>query len=280
VEAGIDVFALANNHAYDQGRDGILQTLATLSRLGEQSYRRLHFGGIRGNLRGDFQPVEIRRKGLRIGFLSICQTVNVPMPQFYVNIVDYRNRRHREYFLPYIREAAPQYDLFILSYHGGREYSRRPEAAKMHFFEQLLEAGVDIVWGHHPHVVQPHILVDRQDGRKLIMPSTGNLISGMPIGLDPGQPQHEFAWTVDSALWLVTVEVGADRASVRGVTALPIANFITPGGEVLIDTLPGLAARTLPDPWREFHRQRTALVHASPPADTMRQADRLAIRSD
>ena len=261
VEAGIDVFSLANNHAFDQGRDGVFQTLRVLSKSGEQSHRRLYAGGIRGNLQEPFEPVEIRCRGLRIGFLAISQMVNVPMPHFYVNIVDYRNRRHREYFLPYIEERAPRYDLFILSYHGGREYSRKAEEAKLRFFECLLEAGVDIVWAHHPHVVQPHRLVEREDGTGLIMPSTGNLISGMLIGLKPEEPKHELAWTVDSALWLVTVRVEEGRAAVQRVVPVPIANCTNTRGEILIDTIPGIAGRALPEDWREYYRVRSGLMH-------------------
>jgi poly-gamma-glutamate synthesis protein (capsule biosynthesis protein) len=263
VEAGIDVFSLANNHAFDQGRDGVLQTLRVMGGVGERSRRRLYAGGIRANLQVPFEPVEIRCKGVRVGFLSICQMVNVPMPHFYVNIVDYRNRRHREYFLPLIGKIAPQYDLFILSYHGGREYSRRPEEEKMRFFESLLEAGVDIVWAHHPHVVQPHRLVEREEGRGLIMPSTGNLISGMLIGLEPGEPQHELAWTADSALWLVTVQVERDRASVRQVIPLPITNYRNSRGEVLISTMMGMAGQALSEEWQEFHSIRAGLLRAS-----------------
>jgi hypothetical protein len=263
VEAGIDVFSLANNHAFDQGRDGVFQTLRALRSMGEQSHRRLYAGGIRGNLQVPFEPVEIRCKGLRIGFLAVCQMVNVPMPHFYVNIVDYRDRRHREYFVPFIEKVAPQYDLFILSYHGGREYSRQPEEEKMRFFERLLEAGVDIVWAHHPHVVQPHRLVEREEGNGLIMPSTGNLISGMLMGLKPEQPEHDLAWTADSALWLVTVFVEHGRASVRQVNPVPIANCINSRGEILIDTIPGVAGRALPEDWLSYYRERAGLMHVS-----------------
>jgi poly-gamma-glutamate synthesis protein (capsule biosynthesis protein) len=241
----------------------VFQTLRVLSDIGEQSHRRLYAGGIRGNLRIPFEPVEIRCKGLRIGFLAVCQMVNVPMSHFYVNIVDYRNRRHREYFLPIIEKIAPQYDLFIISYHGGREYSRSPEQGKMSFFESLLEAGVDIVWAHHPHVVQPHRLVERQGLRGLIMPSTGNLISGMLIGLKPEDPQAELAWTADSALWLVTVRVEQSRASVERVQPLPIANYRNSRGEILIDTMAGIASRDLSEQWQEFYRGRAGLMHAS-----------------
>jgi len=241
----------------------VFQTLRVLSIMGEQSHRRLYAGGIRGNLQAPFEPVEIRCKGLRIGFLAACQMVNLPMPHFYVNIVDYRNRRHREYFLPYIEEVAPRYDLFILSYHGGREYSRRPEEEKMRFFERLIEAGVDIVWAHHPHVVQPQRPVEREEGRGLIMPSTGNLISGMLIGLNPEEPEHELAWTADSALWLVTVRVDHGSASIDRVRPVPIANYRNSRGEILIDTMPGVAGRALPEDWLEYYRERAGMMHAS-----------------
>lgn len=262
VEAGIDVFSLANNHTFDQGRNGVLQTLRVLSRLGEQSCRRLYSDGIRGNLQAPFRPVEIHCRGTRIGFMAVCQMVNAPMSHSYINIVDYRNRRHREFFLPHIRQLAPRYDLFILSYHGGREYSRKPDEGKMHFFEQLLQAGVDIVWAHHPHVVQPHRLVEREQGRGLIMPSTGNLISGMLLGLNPEQPGHELAWTADSALWLVTVAVEGDRASVQKVLPLPIANFGNGRGEIFVETIPGLACLDLSEEWLDFYRGRAGLLHA------------------
>jgi poly-gamma-glutamate synthesis protein (capsule biosynthesis protein) len=263
VEAGIDVFSLANNHAFDQGRDGVFQTLRMFSSIGERSHRRLYASGIRGNLLVPFQPVEIRCRGIRVGFLSICQMVNVPMPHSYVHIVDYRNRRHREDFLPLIEQIAPQYDLFILSYHGGREYSREPEEGKLRFFNTLLDAGVDIVWAHHPHVVQSHRVVERDQGRALIMPSTGNLISGMLVGLDAQQPQHELAWTADSALWMVTVAVDEGRASVQRVTILPIANYLNQRGEILVQTVPGVAAHELAEDWLEFYRERARYLRST-----------------
>jgi poly-gamma-glutamate synthesis protein (capsule biosynthesis protein) len=189
--------------------------------------------------------------------------VNVPMPHYYVNIVDYRNRRHRDYFLPYIETIAPQYDLFILSYHGGREYSKQPEAEKMHFFERLLAAGVDIVWAHHPHVLQPYTLVEREEGRGLIMPSTGNLISGMLIGLEPQQPQDDLSWTADSAVWLVSIAVENNRTYIEEVVPLPITNYRNHRGEVLVETFPGMGGKEMPEEWQSYYRERARLLRSS-----------------
>ena len=263
VEAGIDVFSLANNHAFDQGRDGVFQTLRALHQVGEGSYRRLHTAGTRGNLKVPFLPTEIRIKGVRIGFLAVCQMVNFPMPQYYVNIVDYRNRRHRDYFFPCIESLAPQYDLFILSYHGGLEYSRQPEAEKIRFFERLLAAGADIVWAHHPHVLQPYTLVEREEGRGLIMPSTGNLISGMLIDLQPQEPEDDLSWTADSAVWLVSVAVENNRANIEEVVPLPITNYRNHRGEVLVETYPGMGGKEMPEEWQRYYRERARLLHLS-----------------
>lgn len=263
VEAGIDVFSLANNHAFDQGRDGVFQTLRALNKIGNESYRRLYTAGTRGNLKVPFLPAEIRVKGVRIGFLAVCQMVNVLMSHDYVNIVDYRNRRHRDYFLPYIETIAPQYDLFILSYHGGREYSKQPEAEKMRFFERLLAAGVDIVWAHHPHVLQPYSLVEREEGRGLIMPSTGNLISGMGIDLEPQQPQDDLSWTADSAVWLVSIAVENNRTTIEEVVPLPITNYRNHRGEVLVETFPGMGGKEVPEGWQSYYRERARLLRFS-----------------
>ncbi len=263
VEAGIDVFSLANNHAFDQGRDGVFQTLRALNKIGEESYRRLHTAGARGNLKVPFLPAEIRLKGVRIGFLAVCQMVNAPMPHCYVNVVDYRNRLHRDFFLRYIESTAPEYDLFILSYHGGREYSRQPEAEKMRFFETLLAAGVDIVWAHHPHVLQPHELVEREEGRGLIMPSTGNLISGMLTDLEPLKPESDLSWTADSAVWLVSVAVENNRSNIEEVVPLPITNYRNRRGEVLVETFPGMAGKELPEQWQRYYRERARLLRPS-----------------
>lgn len=273
VEAGIDVFSLANNHAFDQGPEGILQTLRALQCAGELSYRRLYEDGIRADLERPFQPVEIRLKGLRIGFLAVCQMVNQSMPFPYVHIVDYRNCAHRNNFLPYIKEVAGRYDLFILSYHGGGEYSRRPEKAKIEFFDRLLEAGVDIVWAHHPHVLQPHKIVEREEGRGLIMYSTGNFISGMPVAIDPAKPEDWLSWTGDSALWLVSLRWAEGRVSVEGVLPIPIVNYRNGRGEVLVATFPGLARGRVSGSWLEYYRERSRLVRGPlRPAASLRTA--------
>jgi hypothetical protein len=262
VDAGIDVFSLANNHAADQEVRGITQTLKSLEAVGRSSFHRIYYQGARESLEVPLEPVEIRVKGLRVGFMAVTQMVNQAMPGPYVHVVDYDNPRHREEFLPRVKALAGQYDLFILSYHGGREYDPEPDERKVRFFHQLLGAGVDIVYGHHPHVLQPYELVEREEGRGLILYSTGNLVSGMTAHLNPEAPADPLAWTGDSALWLVVVEAGACGVEVRGVTPLPISNYRDVDRGVAVHTFADLAGEGLPECWLRYYRQRHSDLRA------------------
>jgi poly-gamma-glutamate capsule biosynthesis protein CapA/YwtB (metallophosphatase superfamily) len=262
-EAGIEVFSLANNHVFDQGLEGLAQTLASLEAAGPRSFRRLYHSGVRLDPQVPFAPTEIRLYGWRIGFLAVCQMVNQPMPAAHVHIVDYENRRHCAEFLPYIREQASRYDLFILSYHGGREYALEPEAERVRFFDRLLEAGVDIVWAHHPHVIQPYRLVERPEGTGLIMYSTGNLISGMPLDVDPRHPADALSWTGDSALWVVIVRAGPEGLSVQSVRPIPIVNYRTADGEILAAPFTALGRQARREPWQRYYRERSGILRSA-----------------
>ena len=256
VQAGIDVFSLANNHAFDQELEGLRQTLVSLEAVGRGEFRPIHFQGVRECLDTPFAPVEIRVKGVRVGFMAVAQVVNQPMPGPHVHVVDYSNRRHREYFLPYIESVARGYDLFILSYHGGVEFVGEPEEGKLGFFRQLLEAGVDIVYGHHPHVLQRYELVEREEGRGLILCSTGNFLSGMARGIDPEDREHPRSRAGESALWLVVVRAAQDRAEVESVRPLPICNYRDGRGITAVYTFAALAGEGLSEPWLAYYRER------------------------
>ena len=83
-----------------------------------------------------------------------------------------------------MRDVADDYDLFVLSYHGGIEYAPRPSPRKAAFFRRLLDAGVDVIHGHHPHVLQP---IERL-GDKLVAYSLGNFVFDMWRRHSTGSP--------------------------------------------------------------------------------------------
>lgn len=261
-KAGVEVFSLANNHAYDQGREGLFQTLRSMALLEEITGRKIYYSGIRGNLMSPFKPVEIKKEGLRVGFLAVTQMTNVYQRYPYVHVVDYRHRKSSAAFLTYIREIVKDFDLFILSYHGGREYALNPDPEKVRFFHQLLEAGVHIVYAHHPHVLQPFRVVNMEGGNRLIIFSAGNFISGMTWSIDPGQPQNFLPHSGDSALWVVEIVHSGRYASqrrqvsVEKVKPILITNYKNERGEMVVDTFTSLMNRDLSEKWSSFYLSR------------------------
>ncbi len=257
VEAGIEVFSLANNHAFDQEAEGLAATIDSLEAAGRRSFRRIWYAGTRADPGVPFAPVEILVEGWRIGFLAAVQELNLPLPEAWVLRVDYGWEAERRAFLELVREAAPRYDLLVVSYHGGREYARQPEPGRVRFFRELLAAGADVVWGHHPHVLQDYELVQRPEGPGLALYSTGNFLSGMTWGIDPLQPEAERTWTGDSALWAVWVEPSPGRGRVAAVQPIPVTNVRDPWGAMAVSTFPALSARGLREPWTGYFRERS-----------------------
>ena len=78
-----------------------------------------------------------------------------------------------------VAEVRAKTDLLIVSLHWGVEYAGEPTPLQRDQAKQLANAGVDVLWGHHPHVLQPAEWVDSEDGshRMLALYSLGNLLT-------------------------------------------------------------------------------------------------------
>ncbi len=71
-----------------------------------------------------------------------------------------------------IKEAKQDHDIVVVSMHWGTEYQPSPASSTVELAHALIDAGADIILGHHPHVLQPvEIYKD-----KLIFYSLGNFV--------------------------------------------------------------------------------------------------------
>jgi poly-gamma-glutamate synthesis protein (capsule biosynthesis protein) len=258
VDAGFNVLSTANNHAFDGGTEGILQTLRTLHGLDTSPTRPLMFSGTRGNPRRPFLPESFLVQGVRVGFIAVTQFLNEPDQGRYVDVVDYTDVLAAECFLRFLRDTSRQYDLLIVSYHGDQEYASAASARKSAFFRRMLAAGVHIVFAHHPHVVQPYELVRAEGGGRLIMYSMGNLISAMTWTMDPATADETTAETGEAYLLSVDVRCAAEGCSVQQVSPIPVANYRNARGEMVVGSLSDLAAGSigLPAVWRSYYARR------------------------
>lgn len=264
VDAGVDVLSIANNHTADQGTDGLIATVGAMRSM-QSSYkkdgRNIYYSGAKENPDIDFQPVTIYKDGWKIGYLSVTQFSNVTPRPGHMMLVDFRSRTKTEEFLSWLKPQIKNFDLFILAYHGGVEYLPEPLERKTEFFHKLVGAGVDIIWGHHPHIVQPIEIVTTGGNKGVIMNSLGNFISGQGRIIDPDLPEEEWSYTGDSAIVQVSIDSRHGEPVIEDVTAIPTANMITTNREVVIAPLEDLTHQPVPEPWMDFFLERFILMH-------------------
>ncbi len=278
LEAGIDVLSTANNHAFDGGEEGVLQTVRALTLLAQGSPRKLFFSGIRGNWRRPFTPETLTVNGVRIGFIAVTQFLNQPGGGRYIHVVDYDDEEEASEFADLVKEASPFFDVFIVSYHGDREYVQEPDPAKRAFFHRLVENGATIVFGHHPHVLQDYELVTVGGSTRLIMYSMGNFISGMAWRESPPDPDGVSALVSDSIMLRVDVSAGGGAASVASAEPIPIADYRNDKGELVVFKLDDLADGKvgMSQAWASYFQARRNRIwkflgeEAKPPAPEVR----------
>ena len=143
----------------------------------------------------------------------------------------------------------------VVSVHAGVEYARYPAEYKANFFREMIEAGADIVWGHHPHVPQPWEIINADGIKRLIIYSAGNFISGQIWFLDPLNPHPIRRYTGDSVVFQVRIgRLEDDRASIFSVDPLHFSNYKDPAKGMVVKHIDALLkADAVPAGWRLFY---------------------------
>lgn len=165
VEGGVEIVNTVNNHALDFYGAGYEETLSTLDAAGVA-----HFGSINAHREDGYDDVLIQEVGdLRVGFVGYT----------YPQIEQEEKRR----IIPWIQRLKEEEgcDLVVVSLHWGKEESRKPVNSQYDVAKDLVEAGADVIWGHHPHVIQP---IEFYDGKPIFY-STGNFTFGTMSPVDP-----------------------------------------------------------------------------------------------
>jgi poly-gamma-glutamate synthesis protein (capsule biosynthesis protein) len=167
--AGFDVLSIANNHALDCGRAGLTDTLAYLRDSGIASC------GAGPNLAGAEAPAILVRNGLRVAFVGFCDVVqDASFPRHDAPGVAGASP---EAIRRAVGSAARRADIVVASFHWGIEYYTRPTERQRMLARCAARAGADVVFGHHPHVLQG---IERVPGRRgrtaLVAYSLGNFV--------------------------------------------------------------------------------------------------------
>jgi poly-gamma-glutamate synthesis protein (capsule biosynthesis protein) len=170
--AGFDVVNHATNHIMDQGEAGIISSINFWDSFPGVSY----LGIYRSEEDRKKLVCLIEKNNIRVGFLAYTTGTNlIPLPEKKSYLVSLVNR---ELMAAEIDALRPLCDYLVVSMHWGEEYQMKPSAAQEDLARFLAEHSVDLVIGHHPHVLQPLARLPRPDGGEtLCFYSLGNFIA-------------------------------------------------------------------------------------------------------
>ena len=217
-EGGINVVNLANNHQGDCGQ-------------GSNTPELVRAAGITG-VGPDLTPVYWETTAGKIGMIGV---------------EDVTQNLDEKALLSTAAEARKHCDLLIVAVHWGNEYQQGATESQERLARALADAGVDILWGTHPHVLQKTQWIDSTGGdhQMLAMFSLGNLLAD----------QWMSSQTQQTALVTVTIQ----NKKITGVTLLPLQmerstrqlRLADEEGTASIESALGLTGLTLPIPAEE-----------------------------
>ncbi|NKE04338.1 MULTISPECIES: CapA family protein [Mesobacillus] len=199
IDAGVDIVSNANNHSLDRSEKGVLASLSNMEASGLPYV---------GSFKDDADKQELRilnKNGVSVSYLSYTYGTNgIPVPigkDHLVNLID------REAMKAEIHRARTESDIVVMSIHWGNEYQRFPTIDQKELAQFLVDEGVDIIFGHHPHVLQPMEWLTAADGRKaFVVYSLGNFLSGQ--------------------MW--------DYKDIGGLATIEVTKTITPEGDKIV----------------------------------------------
>ncbi|SHG08234.1 CapA family protein [Ornithinibacillus halophilus] len=170
--AGINVVTLANNHTLDRGEEAIQRAIEHW-----ETIDMMYTGAYKDEMDREQLRVFETDEGISVALLSYTYGTNgIPVPigkDYLVNLID------QQLIAMEIEEAKEKADVVALSLHFGNEYERLPNQFQKDLVQFASDQGVDVVIGHHPHVLQPIEWVTGENGNKtLVAYSLGNFLSG------------------------------------------------------------------------------------------------------
>ncbi|HHS50945.1 MAG TPA: CapA family protein [candidate division Zixibacteria bacterium] len=205
--AGFDVLSIANNHTFDYGLDAFRDCLDRF----ERSPIELVGGG--RNLEEALRPKFVRVDGVRFGFLGFNDTRT--------NFIG-RDRpacapAHDEWVFDAIAKTRPQCDVLIVHIHWGEEYFRFPTNRQISLGRAMVDSGVEVVLGHHPHSWQ----AVEHYGDGLIAYSLGNFVFD----------QRDMMNNISGILFIDFVGARIERVRIAPVELITAPKEARPAGE-------------------------------------------------
>jgi poly-gamma-glutamate synthesis protein (capsule biosynthesis protein) len=165
LQAGkINVVSLANNHILDFGTEALKETMQLLAK------HQIKYSGAGMNLSEARKPAifEIKEKKIAVASYSLT----FPVEFWATDSSGGTCFPSHTFFYKDIRRFKEENDLLVISFHWGGELLTAPKEYQLELAHKAIDAGADLILGHHPHVIQG---LEIYKG-KLIAYSLGNYV--------------------------------------------------------------------------------------------------------
>jgi hypothetical protein len=219
-DAHVDLAALSNNHAYDQGRAGLSRTVEALEQSGVRA------AGAGANTDAAYAPVVLEQNGLRVAFVSYAEFFNQrPSGEGAIAAVLTQD----ELVARSLAAARERADIVVALVHWNRDFEPAPRSFERRMARALVDRGADVVLGTGPHVLHPVERLESPRGEALVAYSLGNVASGMGrvyrLGQAPNGRAHPATYRPEAREGLVlrlTIAIDDGAITFRSVTAVPL----------------------------------------------------------
>lgn len=255
-DVGFDACTTASNHTFDRGADGIDRTLAALDAAGVR-----HAGSARDPAEAAATTV-VPAAGAKVALLAYTFGFNgIAAPggqEWRSNLID-----EVRILADAARARAEGADVVVVALHWGDEYRAEPTPQQRALGPALARsADVDLVLGHHAHVVQP---VEPVDGEWVVY-GMGNMVAhhSTPLPANEEGLLVRFTFTEGAAGWRVS---GAEFASLLVTRSGPAIRLVDVGATLAAGVADPAERARLEQAW---DRTAAAVAALGAPADGLR----------
>ena len=223
-DAGYQVLDLAHNHILDSQIEGVFSTADAIEKAGMTPI------GVYTHEPRDKAPIVIKEvNGIKVALLAYSYGFNGI--EEYISKEDYDNHLsdlNEEKMKAEIERAEKEADITVVMPQMGIEYQLEPTEEQKQLYHKMIDWGADIIFGGHPHVVEPAETVEKDGDKKLIIYSMGNFLSNQRI--ETMQDEDNAKWTERGVLMDVTIKKKSGKTTIETAKAHPTWVNRTPKG--------------------------------------------------
>ena len=223
-DAGYQVLDLAHNHILDSQIEGVVSTADAIEKAGMTPV------GVYTHESRDKAPLLIKEvNGIKVAILAYSYGFNgIEQSISQEDYNRYLSDLNEDKMKAEIERAEKEADITIIMPQMGVEYQIEPTEEQKKLYHKMIDWGADIIFGGHPHVVEPAETVEKNGDKKLIIYSMGNFISNQRI--ETMQDVENAKWTERGVLMDVTIKKKSGKTTIETAQAHPSWVSRTPKG--------------------------------------------------